>query len=94
MGFIAITIALSVVGIWKRIPLLMFIGGALITYMAIFTDSVTALGDTQTCTTAIATTTCIFEGFDFTQPDIKIMFGILGSMVMIGGALIWKTVEG
>lgn len=92
IGLFATMVSLSVIGIWKQIPLMMFVGGALITFVIILTDSMPALGDSQTCTTAIATTTCTQEPY-ILDPWIKIIFAIFGSLFMIGGALIWKAME-
>lgn len=47
LSFIGFSIAMSVIGIWKRIPLLMFIAGALITFWAIQTDNI-VFGSTLT----------------------------------------------
>jgi hypothetical protein len=92
MALFSLTFVLAIIGVWKKIPLAMFVGGALITFTFILTDSITALGDTQTCTTEIATTTCTFEPYVL-DVWIKILFMLLGSVFMIAGALIWKAIE-
>lgn len=91
--FFVSNIAISIIGIWKKIPLMMFIGGALITFIFILTDSITSLGDTQTCTTTLpSSTSCTFQPYDL-DPWVKIIFMLFGVLFMIGGALIWKTIE-
>lgn len=92
MGFFLFTISTAIIGVWKKIPMLMFIGGAILTFLFILTDDITALGDTQECTTAIATTTCTFDPY-ILDPWVKILFMLLGSIFMIGGALVWKAIE-
>ena len=89
----ALGFSLAVIGIWKKIPLTMFIAGALITFIFIFTDSITALGDTQTCVTTLPdTTTCSFEPYTL-DVWVKIIFMLLGACFMLAGALIWKAIE-
>lgn len=89
---IVLSFALSIIGAWKKIPFTMVIGGALMTFIFIMTDSITALGDTQTCTTASATTTCTFQPYVLDM-WAKIIMMLVGTILMIGGALIWKTME-
>lgn len=92
MGLFALCFTLSVIGVWKKIPISMFIAGAIITFVFILTDSITALGDTQICTTEIATTTCTLEPYEL-DVWVKILFAMLGGVFMIVGALIWKATE-
>lgn len=89
----AFTIALSAIGAWKKIPFAMVIAGALITFIFILTDSITALGDTQTCETTLpSTTTCTFAPHVLDM-WVKIVFMLFGTVMMIGGALMWKEIE-
>ena len=90
--FVFAMLGLAILSAWKKIPFGMTIAGAFITFLFILTDSVTALGDSQTCTTAIASTTCEFEPYVLDM-WIKIIFMLLGCVLMIGGALIWKATE-
>jgi hypothetical protein len=93
MGIFALTFTLSIIGVWKKIPVAMFIGGALITFVFLLTDSITALGDTNTCVSTLPdTTTCTQSPYEL-DVWIKIIFMLLGSVFMIGGALIWKATE-
>lgn len=94
IAIFTLTIALSVIGIWKKIPLAMFIGGALLTFVFILTDSITALGDSQTCETDVSqnSTTCTAQPYVL-DTWIKIIFALLGSVFMITGALVWKAIE-
>lgn len=86
------TIALSVIGAWKKIPFAMVIAGALITFIFILTEGITSLGDTQTCTTASAITTCTFAPYTLDM-WVRIVFMLFGTIIMIGGALTWKATE-
>lgn len=93
IGFFFLTVVLAIIGLLKKAPYLMFIGGAMLTFLFILTDSVTALGGSQTCiTTSPNTTTCTFEPYTL-DAWVKILFCLLGSLFMIAGALIWKTEE-
>lgn len=88
------TITLSVIGAWKKIPFAMVIGGILITFIFILTDSITALGDTNTCVTDIAqdTTTCTVSPYVLDM-WVRIVFMLFGTILMIGGALTWKAIK-
>lgn len=92
IGIFTLTIALALIGVWKKVPFAMFIGGALLVFIFLLTEEITALGDTQTCTTVSASTTCEFEPYVL-DVWVKLIFMILGSIFMITGALIWKATE-
>ena len=91
LSFISFCIILGIVGMWKRIPFLMLIGGALIASLTIlpidFRDG-TRISEIDT-TTDIVTTEYEDDPVVF---DVypKIFFGIMGSMFMMAGALTWK----
>lgn len=90
----ALAFALMFIGIWKKIPFAMVISGVLITFLFIITDSITALGDTNTCVTDIAqdTTTCTMSPYVLDM-WIKILGMLLGNIFIMGGTLIWKASE-
>jgi len=91
LSFISFCIILGIIGMWKKIPFLMLIGGVLITSLIIlpidFRDG-TRIESLDTTTDIIIPT---YEDDPVTF-DVypKIFFGIMGSMFMIAGALIWK----
>lgn len=97
MSFFGLAVILGVIGIWKKIPLTLFIGGALVTFLSItpvgeggFTDgnrieSIDTVGDTSIINW---------------EPDpigvdtwTLIFFAVLGAMFMLAGAVIWKQEE-
>lgn len=86
-------IALSVIGVLKQIPLMMFIGGALFTFILIPVDSIPALGDTMTCVSTLPDTTTCEDDSYILDVWVKIVLLIFGSLFMLGGALIWKAME-
>lgn len=92
MGVFILTISMAVIGVWKKIPIAMSIGGAILTVIFILTDSIPALGDTQTCTTELQTTTCEFEPYVL-DVWVRIFFMLLGSIFMIMGALVWQGIK-
>lgn len=86
------TLSLSVIGAWKKIPFAMVLAGVLFTFIFIMTDSITALGDTQTCITVSATTTCTFAPHVLDW-NVRIVFMLFGTILMIGGGLTWKATK-
>lgn len=90
LPILSMSIVLGVIGIWQKIPILMLIGGAIICFMGITIDlnngSRVASIDTSTDPNTVN-----YEE-DPVEVDVypKIFVGLLGSMFMIAGALIWK----
>lgn len=94
MGFIFGTIAMSIIGVWKQIPLMMFIGGALITFLIVITDNIIMGSIPDFSVDAGATTTYTMQNNLYALDQwVKIIFAVMGSVFMIGGALIWKAIE-
>lgn len=90
LSLFAFCVMLGVIGIWKKIPLLMLIGGALIAFIAVLPMDLTNGTRIETLDT---TTDIIVPTYEDEPVNLdiypKIFFGILGSMFMIAGALIW-----
>lgn len=92
LSLVSFCILLGIIGIWKKIPFLMLIGGAMIAFLTIipmdFRDG--SRIETLDTTTDIIVPTYEDEPVEF---DIypKIFFALMGSMFMLGGALIWKN---
>lgn len=93
MALFGIMVSLSVIGVARKMPFLMFVGGALFTFILIPVDSIPALGDTMSCVSiAPDTTTCTDEPYTL---DVWVKIGLLifGSLFMLGGAIYWKIIE-
>jgi len=94
LSFMGLSFAMGVIGLWQKIPLVLLIAGAIITFWAITTDNI-ILGKipiTSTSSGSITTYAFIDNIFEFTQYP-KILFGLIGSVVMLAGALTWKKQE-
>jgi hypothetical protein len=81
-------IAIGVIGLWKNNPMVMFISGALITFLGIITDTIVLGQLPVTSTVSGSTTTYVFasNNFIFTEWH-KIIFMLIGSVAMIFGAI-------
>lgn len=92
LPLITFSIMLGVIGIWKHIPFLMFIGGGLITMLAVLPLDLINGSRVESIDTSTDTNTVTWQD-DPIEVDTypKIFLAILGSMFMIGGALIWKS---
>jgi len=92
--FVGTAIAMSIIGIWKKTPLLLFIGGSLIAFWVIMTDNIIMGSIPQSSSVSGLTTTYVMVDnlYPFTEYP-KILFALLGSMMGIAGALVWKTIE-
>jgi hypothetical protein len=91
MGIIGLCSIASVFGLWKKIPFLMLVGGAVITFMAILPIDVSNGSRVESITESGNDNIINWED-DPAQLDVypKIFFGLLGSMFMLAGALVWK----
>lgn len=94
LGFIFGTMAMSIIGVWKQIPLMMFIGGAIITFLIVITDNIIMgiMPDTSSVSGSTTTYTLVNDLYPLDQ-WVKILFALMGSVFMLGGALIWKAIE-
>lgn len=94
LSFIAFSLVTGIIGLWKRTPLMLFIAGAMITFWAIITDNIILGKIPESSIVSGLTTTYTFidNPFEFTQWH-KIFFALIGSVIMIAGALIWKQME-
>lgn len=94
LSFVSFCIILGIIGMWKRMPILMLIGGAMIAFLMVipmdFRDG--SRIESLNTTTDIIIPTYQDQPVEF---DVypKIFFGIMGSMFMIAGALVWKFEE-
>lgn len=92
LPIITLCIMLGVIGIWKKVPFLMLVGGVIIGMLAVLPlDLVNGVR-----VESIDTTDDINEvnwEDDPIQIDVypKIFIGLLGGMFLLGGALIWKN---
>lgn len=91
LSIIVFCFAMSVIGIWRKIPMMMFIGGALIAFIAVMTDSID-FGSTLEVVVDSTVYSADPESIPFTEYP-KILFALIGSVTMIGGGLIWKGME-
>jgi len=96
MSFIALSMFLISIGFIRslKMPFLIMIGGALIAFWGIMTDTLIMdreIKSIDTSTTLITVTyidhTVAFEGWT------KILFGLTGGIINIAGAVIWKQQE-
>jgi hypothetical protein len=90
LPILSLSIILGVIGIWQKIPILMLIGGAIIAFMGVTID-LTNGSRVESIDTTTDINTVNWEN-DPVDVDVypKIFVGLLGSMFMIAGALIWK----
>ncbi|SRR6266508_960799 len=94
LGFIVLSFGMGVIGLWQKIPLLMLISGAMITFWALETDVVIMGKIPITSSVSGSTTTYAFidNTFVFTQYP-KILLGLIGSIVMFSGGLEWQKLK-
>lgn len=91
LPLIALSLSMGVLGMWKKIPFVLLISGAIITFIAIDTTSI-SLGKIpeKSVTTGLTTTyTFIDNTFEFTQWH-KIFISLIGSIIMFIGAFQFK----
>jgi hypothetical protein len=94
LPLIGLCLAMGTLGIWKKIPLTMLIAGAIISFLAIQTDSIILGKIPITSTTSGSTTTYAFIDNEFTLDAwSKIFIGLIGSILMFVGAIQWKKEE-
>jgi len=96
LPFIALSLVLAIIGFMSKTKnySLLLIGGAMITFWALITDTI-ILGKipiTSTVSGSVTTYAFIDNTFEFTQWP-KIFFGLVGSIIMLAGGLAWKDDE-
>lgn len=91
LSFIGFSIIMGIVGIWIRIPMLMLVGGAMITFLSVipldFNDGSRVSNITESGSTNIVqweNEPVVFDVYP------KILFAVMGSIFMLGGAMMWK----
>lgn len=92
LPIITLSVILGVVGIWKQMPFLMLVGGALIAMLAVLPLDLINGSRVESIDTSTDTNTVTWQD-DPIQIDTypRIFLGMLGSMFLLGGALIWKN---
>ncbi len=93
LGFMGLSFAMAVMSFMPKTkqPFLLFIAGVMITFMSVTTDNIIMGKIPITSTVSGSTTTYAFIDnlFEFTQWH-KILFALIGSIMLIVGAVVWK----
>lgn len=91
LPLITLSIMLGVIGIWKQIPFLMLVGGAIISMLAVLPLELVNGVRVESIDTTTDINTVTWQD-DPIQIDVypRIFLGLLGSMFLLGGALIWN----